>query len=340
MLVKMLRILVFVLAVLFLAATAGAFLYLNTSPPLEDREPVLWEIVEGESAASVGFRLEEAGLIRSRLSWDLICRLKPEYIKAGFYDLFLPLSPMELHTLFVAGQQKLIRLTVPEGVTLSRIGELLEEAGICGAGDFRSAASDPRVLESRLIPGSTMEGYLYPDTYFFTRNYPAEAVIRTMTDNFFAHLTEIFPDAVNLSPRELNDRVILASIVEREYRVNEEAALMAGVFYNRLRIGMALQSCATVEYVITEIQGRPPPEVLYRRDTEIQDPYNTYVRPGLPPGPISAPGAVALGAVFNPTLSDYLFFRLVDPDAGRHYFSRTLDDHIRAETLYLKRRGG
>jgi UPF0755 protein len=130
--------------------------------------------------------------------------------------------------------------------------------------------------------------------------------------------------------------VSLASIVEREYRVDDEAPLMAGVFFNRLQIGMALQSCATVEYVITEIQGRPHPERLFDRDTEIRDPYNTYMNAGLPPGPICSPGMVALNAVFNPAESDYLYFRLIDPAAGRHYFSRTLDDHIQAGVFYVK----
>ena len=111
---------------------------------------------------------------------------------------------------------------------------------------------------------------------------------------------------------------------------------MAGVFYNRINIGMALQSCATVEYIITEILGRPHPEVLLYRDIEIKDPYNTYLQPGLPPGPICAPGTVALRAAINPVKSEYYYFRLTDPGTGRHYFSRTLDDHIRAGALYLK----
>jgi UPF0755 protein len=140
-----------------------------------------------------------------------------------------------------------------------------------------------------------------------------------------------------MPPDELNRLVILASIIEREYRLDEEAPLMAGVFKNRLDIGMALQSCATVEYVITEIQGKPHPEVLSTRDTEIRDPYNTYIRSGLPPGPIASPGAIALKAAFNPVKSDYLYFRLVEADLGRHYFSRTLDDHIKAGRLYTKR---
>jgi UPF0755 protein len=187
-----------------------------------------------------------------------------------------------------------------------------------------------------------MEGYLFPDTYLFPRDYPAGRVIRTMADNFFLRLAVLSgtggPPA-ELPAAELYKGVILASIVEREYRVDDEAPLMAGVFYNRLGIGMALQSCATVEYVITEIQGKPHPETLYTRDTEIRDPYNTYTRPGLPPGPICSPGTTALNAVFNPASSDFLYFRLIDPAAGRHYFSRTLDDHIRAGVFYLKGTG-
>jgi UPF0755 protein len=181
-----------------------------------------------------------------------------------------------------------------------------------------------------------MEGYLYPDTYLFPPGYPAVKVIQTMADTFFARIGEIDQKAETMSSDKLNRMVILASIVEREYRLDEEAPLMAGVFFNRMEIGMALQSCATVEYVITEIQGRPHPEVLLTRDTEIRDPYNTYIRPGLPPGPICAPGATALRAVFSPAQSDYLYFRLVDPASGRHYFSQTLDDHIKAGRLYLK----
>jgi UPF0755 protein len=193
-------------------------------------------------------------------------------------------------------------------------------------------------MERYRIPASTMEGYLFPETYLFPAGWPPAMVVAAMADTFFRRLGEIDPAAGEQDPEELHRGVILASIVEREYRIDEEAPLMAGVFDNRLRIGMALQSCATVEYVITESQDRPHPEILYTRDTEIPDPYNTYQYPGLPPGPISNPGEVALRAGFVPGKSDYLYFRLTDPAAGRHYFSRTLDDHIRAGLLYVKGR--
>jgi UPF0755 protein len=210
----------------------------------------------------------------------------------------------------------------------------MEDMNICPAEDFLAAAGDPATTARYRIPGTSMEGYLYPDTYLFPPGYPAESAVRAMADNFFSRIAEI--DGTDMTPDELNSRVILASIVEREYRRAEEAPLMAGVFSNRLGIGMALQSCATVVYVITEIQDRPHPEILSTRDTEIRDPYNTYIRPGLPPGPICSPGGVALRAAFFPEKSPYLYFRLINEASGEHYFSGTLDDHIRAGRLYVK----
>lgn len=333
-------------AVLFFALVV----YLNAPPgegtPVKDREglradagaAVYFEVRPGESARSVGKRLEEAGIIKNRYFWYLLSRFEKEYIKTGTYRLELPLSQLGLHAILVSGRQILQRITIPEGITVKKMARLFEEAEICGAGAFLAAAEDRELLNRYHIPGKTMEGYLYPDTYLFPLNYPPARIIETMADTFFSRLAGIDGTYLALSPEELNRRVIIASIVEREYRVDEEAALMAGVFYNRLRIGMALQSCATVEYVITEIQGKPHPEVLYSRDTEIRDPYNTYIRPGLPPGPISSPGSIALEGAFHPASSDYLYFRLVDAAAGRHYFSKTLDDHIRAGVLYVKGR--
>jgi UPF0755 protein len=329
---------------------AGAFVYCNSPPdnPPEFQSESLRipgdgtayiEIRNGESAISVGQRLENAGIIRTRYFWNLISRLKPEYIKTGTYRINIPASQLEIRSVLVSGRQLLIKVTIPEGVTLRKTARILEEAGICEGGSFLGAASDRGILDEYRIPGKTMEGYLYPDTYLFPADYPASRVVRAMADTFFRRLEEIYGGVLSLTAEELNGRIILASIVEREYRVAGEAPVMAGVFYNRLKTGMALQSCATVEYVITEIQGKPHPPVLYDRDIQIRDPYNTYIRPGLPPGPISAPGPAALKAAFYPDSNDYLYFRLADPAAGRHYFSKTFDEHIRAGVLYVKGNG-
>jgi UPF0755 protein len=334
------------LCLFFLALGFGMFIYLNSPPSLavqEERDgalriaedgSVLIEVWKGESGLSVGKRLEEAHIIRNRYFWQIISHYDKEFVKSGAFRLDLPASQLAIRKVLIEGRQMLERVTIPEGLTLKKIARALEEADICDAGEFLSAAEDTGLLDSYHIPSPTMEGYLFPDTYLFPRDYPPDLVVRAMADNFFSRLRELSPPA--LDGEELFRLVTLASIIEREYRVDDEAPLMAGVFFNRLRIGMALQSCATVEYIITEIQGKPHPTVIYTRDTEIRDPYNTYMYPGLPPGPICSPGAVALNAVFHPQDSDYLYFRLADPGAGRHYFSKTLDDHIRAGVFYVK----
>jgi len=329
----------------------GGFFYFNSPPAISpdsfkdsenfiidsEGEAVIFEVLRGESARSVGDRLADWGLIRSRLFWQILCRYSGEQIKTGNYRIDVPSNTIAIYRLLVSGRQMLLRVTIPEGLTLSKTAKLMENAGICASEEFISKASDPEITGLYRIPGPGMEGYLYPDTYLFPSGYPAAMVVRAMADNFFARAAKMDDRIPSMPPDELNKLVILASIVEREYRLDEEAPLMAGVFQNRLDIGMALQSCATVEYIITEIQGKPHPEVLSTRDTEIRDPYNTYMRPGLPPGPIASPGAVALKAALNPAKSDYLYFRLIEADSGRHYFSRTLDDHIKAGALYTKR---
>ena len=334
--------------------SAAAFTYFNSFPTdfssgaLSETEgitpengdalyPALrFEVRRGESAQSVGQRLADSALIRSRYFWQLVCRMDKEFIKSGVYRIELPATTIAIHQILISGKQLLLRVTVPEGFTLKKTAGLMEETGICGREEFLEAAFDPAMTGRYRIPGESMEGYLYPDTYFFPSGYPAEKVVETMADTFFARIAEIDGNTASMSPDELNRLVVLASIVEREYLIGEEAPVMAGVFQNRLGIGMALQSCATVVYIITEVEGKPHPEILSAKDLEIRNPYNTYMRPGLPPGPISSPGAVALRAALFPSKSNYLYFRLVDQASGKHYFSGTLDDHIKAGKLYVK----
>jgi len=294
------------------------------------------DVKKGESSQSVGRRLERAGLIKNRHYWNILCRLEKDTIKTGTYKIELPANQPGILRQLIEGKQILHSVTIPEGVTIRKIASILEEAGICSNNDFLSAAKDMEIINDYNIPNATMEGYLFPDTYLFPKEYPAKSVIRKMADNFYERIENISPSVKNMSSKELNDIVILASIVEREYRRSEEAPLMSGVFLNRLRINMALQSCATVVYIMTEIQNKPHPSVLLFRDLEVVNPYNTYMYPGLPPGPICAPGNVALHAVIFPESTNYLYFRLTDPASGKHYFSRTHDEHINAGQLLIK----
>jgi UPF0755 protein len=341
------------LIVLFTTITVaiiGIIIYLNSPLPLnkmpfavsEDGIRILEDgsfhvdIRKGESSQSAGLRLERAGIIRNRYFWNLLCRLEKDHIKSGTYRIEVPLNQIAVHRLLVLGKQILYRVTIPEGVTLKKTAAILEEAGICSADDFVETAKDPQILNFYNIPNMSMEGYLFPDTYLFPSEYPASGVIKAMADNFYNKIEIINPSVIRMNPQELNDKIILASIVEREYRISDEAPLMAGVFYNRLNINMALQSCATIEYIIAEILNKPHPSVIYNQDLEIYNPYNTYIKIGLPPGPISAPGIVALQAVMYPKKTDYFYFRLDDPQTGKHFFSRTLDEHISGGQLIPK----
>ena len=141
-----------------------------------------------------------------------------------------------------------------------------------------------------------------------------------------------------MSPEEFRDTIILASIVEHEYRIDEEAPLIASVFRNRIRKGIGLYSCATIEYIITEIEGKPHPDIITYKDLKINSPYNTYKWAALPPGPISNPGMVALKAASDTPATNYYYFRLIDPDTGRHAFTENFNEHIHEGTLLHTKR--
>ncbi|HUW41219.1 MAG TPA: endolytic transglycosylase MltG [Rectinemataceae bacterium] len=301
----------------------------------------LFSVERGDESHSLGKKLEDEGLIRSELLFRVLAKLRgPEAsFKIGTYRIMPKMATAAIMDLLLSGRQALVRITVPEGFTISQTAALLDRNGIATAADFEKACHDPALLGQLGLPFPSAEGYLFPDTYFFPASYGGAAALREMVSTFRERLSSI-PEAAGLSARELNDRVILASIVEREYKQPDEAPIIASVFENRLRIHMALQSCATVVYVLTEREGKPHPEIIYDRDLVIRDPYNTYIHPGLPPGPICSPGMTSLQAVFHPAKTHYLYFRLVDPVEGRHHFSTNLAEHIDARELFIKKVGG
>jgi UPF0755 protein len=328
---------------LILALTIGALGFLFMMRPAALPETgLLYTVREGAGASAVARDLEEKGALRSALAFTLFARIQgsASSIKSGTYQIERGMGARAILALLVSGRQSLLKVTIPEGYTLKQTAALLETQGIVNAKDFLNAARDPVLIASLGAEGPSLEGYLFPDTYFLPRSFPAPELLTMMVSSFRKKLGEAIPESRSLSPRDLQQKLILASIVEREYRVPAEAPYMASVFYNRLAIGMALQSCATVVYVLTEKLGKPHPDVVYDRDLKIADPYNTYWRRGLPPGPICSPGLTALNAAFRPAASRYLYFRLVDADAGVHHFSASLEEHNQAASFIVKRIGG
>ena len=328
-----------VACVVFGAGAAVAASYLS-GPPEESGagSAVTFTVHPGEPFGEVAARLQERGLVRSELALRILAHLQgaDSRIRAGHYSLSPSLPAREVLGLLLEGREEEITITFPEGWTVRRIAARLEERGVTTAAAFTAAVADPALIEELGIRAASMEGYLFPDTYRFPRHYPADRVVRSMVGNFFRRLAGVLPDFESIDPAELHDTIILASIVEREYQRPEEAGLIASVFVNRLAADARLQSCATVAYVLTEVEGREHPRVITHEELDVDSPFNTYKQRRLPPGPISNPGMVALQAAFFPAESDYWYFVLKDPDTGEHHFSRELDEHNDAKYFYLK----
>ena len=335
-------IFVFLIVIALLLLGAGAYLYHLNSP--SDRIPEegeVFKVLRGENLSAIAGRLEQQGLIRSALFLTLFSRLQDTEtsFKSGYFRILPDDSTIDIHNLLVSGYQEQVKLTIPEGWTLKAIAAYVEKKSVAGREEFLKAASSPALLEQYGIPADNLEGYLFPDTYYFPKDYPVYGVLEEMVNNFFANLGSVAPEALDWDRRKLHDTVIMASIVEREYRRAEEAPVIASVFYNRLRHNIGLESCATLEYIITDIQNKPHPSYLSAEDKLIDSPYNTYKWAGLPPGPISNPGIVALDAAFHPAATDYYYFVLKDSSTGQHYFSEDLKEHNWAKYYYLKHVG-
>ncbi len=303
---------------------------------------ILVTVEPGASTKTISEELGREGGLRSAIVFRVLARAlgQEAKLKAGTYRVLPGMGSLAVLELIVSGKQALVRATVPEGFTLKQTAALMEKLNIASADSVLAAARDEGLRTSLGITAPSLEGYLFPDTYFFPNNYPAPDLVRAMVGAFREKVGAALPETLTMAPALFQEKLILASIVEREYRVPEEAPLMASVFSNRLRIKMALQSCATVVYVITELQGKPHPERIFDRDLAIKDPYNTYAQRGLPPGPICSPGLTALRSAFRPAATGYLYFRLVDADAGRHHFSVSLEEHRSAADLIVKKVGG
>jgi UPF0755 protein len=332
-------IVAFLITALLLLAAVGAYLYyLNSPSPDIPAEGTAFKVLRGENLSTIAERLDREALIRSQTLLILFSRLNntETSFKNGYFRILPGDSMIDVHNLLVSGYQEQVKLTIPEGWTLKKIAGYLEEKGISDSGDFLEAASSQSLLDQFGIPAESLEGYLFPDTYYFPRGYPAYGVVEEMAENMFRRLAEIAPEALQWERDRLHRRIIMASIVEREYRRAEEAPLIASVFYNRLELNIGLESCATLGYIITDIQNKPHPEYLSAGDKRIDSPYNTYKWAGLPPGPISNPGAVALRAAFHPAQTDYYYFVLKNPQTGEHYFSENLQEHNWAKYYYLK----
>jgi UPF0755 protein len=323
-----------------LSLCAAAFYLL--SPVSEDfsgARDYRLEVPQGMTTRAIAKELKENRIIRSDLAFYAYARFDGATVKAGSYVVTRAMGVKEILLLLESGRSAQFAVSVPEGFTINKIASLFEARGVCKAEDFIESAHDRELLAEYDIPGGSFQGYLFPDTYFFLPDTDAGRVIRMMADTFYQRIGTI-SGAEKITAKQLYDKVILASIVEREYRVASEAPLISSVFVNRINQRWGLYSCATIEFIITEIQGKPHPDVITVEDTKIDNPYNTYMWMGLPPGPISNPGIVALEAAFNPAKTNYYYFRVADAARGAHHFSADFSEHVEIGRELTKRAAG
>ena len=330
---KLLKSLIIFFSTILLITASTFFIFTSLLSPVvsdkssEDFSQFTVKIPRGVGLRVVGENLYQNKMIKSSLVFYIYSRFTKPLVKAGVYQIDNSLSVKEILAVLESGKQSQIVVSIPEGLTMRRIGELLESKDVVLKDDFLQACKNPELLKKYNLENiKNFEGFLFPDTYYFTPSMNAEEVVCFMVDNFFRRISKM-EGFDGVSTERMYHLLRLASIVEREYRVKEEAPFIASVFANRLRRTIGLYSCATVEYIITEIQGKPHPDVITYKDLKIDSPYNTYLYAGLPPTPISNPGEVALSAAATHPRTSYYFFRLIDPVKGTHYFSTYFDEH-------------
>lgn len=304
--------------------------YCLTSPAKVEGEEQIFYVKEGAGLRQVARELLRSGLIRSERMFVLWARFMEwgRSLKAGEYELSPAMPPVRILDIMRRGATVMHSVTVPEGYSLRQIADLLEKSGLLRGEEFLARVEDPETIARYALPGPTLEGYLYPDTYRFARGQSAAVVIDLMVSRF-REVTAPLMERITIVGLTLNEVITLASIVEKETGRAEERPVIASVFLNRLMKGMRLESDPTVIYGIRDFNGNLTREHLSR-----PTPYNTYRISGLPPGPIASPGLESIQAVLYPAGTDYLFF--VSKNDGSHHFSRTYQEHQTAVELYQK----
>jgi len=321
------------LALLLIAALGGGASWLDSqlSRPYRGHRPekIFVDIPHGTSRWGVAEILRHNDVIRSQLAFALFSEWHfRRNLQAGEYLFDHPVNSREVFWKVARGQIYVHTVTVPEGWTMFDIAAELDRQGVCSREDFLAAAHDTSLIADLSPEAVSLEGFLFPSTYEFTRRETCDQAVKRMVQNFRAVWETLGPQgAPVLYPGNLTlaQVVTLASLVERETPNAEERPLVAGVFYNRIRLGDPLQCDPTVQYAM-ELGGHPEKNVR-AVDLRIDSPYNTYEHRGLPPGPIANPGEASLRAALAPSTTDYLYF--VANDEGGHAFSRTLAEHNR-----------
>lgn len=323
-----------ILAVFLLASVFLGVLYVKSEvkkPMSGNSEEVKFAVQKGQSTTEIGENLEKAGLIKSSFVFLLYLKYEgqADKIQAGNYTLTKNLSMLQIMETLTQGKITSGKITIPEGWTNSQIEAEVVKKGIGTSDDFKNALNKKYnysfLSES---PNGDMQGFLFPETYFLSSKPTSEEVVEKMLSEFSEKADPKIRAGAGKQDLSYYQILTLASIVEREVANGDDKKKVASVFLNRLDIGMKLDSCATVEYVLGTKK-----RILSSEDISIDSPYNTYKNSGLPPTPIANPGLDSIEAVLSPDKTDYLFF--FSGKDGKTYFSKTQEEHEEKKAKYL-----
>jgi UPF0755 protein len=290
-------------------------------------------IEEGEEVTNIASRLETEGFINDDtvFLWGAWKNGTYSEIRSGTYDIARNLSSFEIVQILTKKEPvvKEIKVTFPEGWTVKKMAQRLNEKGLPGDA-FHEQVLKPseeikRVYDflEDLPEGATLEGYMFPDTYLFSESTQAEFIVQKMLDAFDTKVVQVFGEDIASQGKSLHEIIIMASIVEMEVRTQDDRDLVSGIFWSRLADDFPLQSDATLEYVLQTNAVQHTSE-----DLQLESPYNSYKYGGLPPGPVSQPSVISIHAAVHPQDSDYYYF-LSDPKTGETHFASNFEDHKR-----------
>jgi len=290
-------------------------------------------IPQGADSLRIAKILSQHQLIKSPFLFILLSKIFnwEKELKAGKYELTSPTLIEVLHQLR-KGQIKIYRVTIPEGLPKWEVAKILSSRGVVKEDVFLTSVDNPQISKEDynfLLPEESLEGYLYPDTYYFVSDENSQEVVKKFLVRFEEVVGPLYENWRGNHHLSLKEVITLASIVEKEALVGSEKPIIAAVFYNRLQKGLRLRACPTVKYALGNFRER-----LTLDELKTPSSYNTYLHHGLPPGPICSPGKESIYAVLYPTEVDYLYF--VAKGDGNHQFSGTYEEHLKAAYKYQK----
>jgi len=327
--VKVLRIFLFALFVGGALASGILYYYVFYWTPANGSYPVEVRVEQGDSLATVVRKLRDQRLIANGFLFSLWARLNglEKKIHQGLYRFETRVPPREILDRLVTGRGIFQTVTIPEGLTIKEIAELLDKMQIANKYKFIEEAANPTLLATLGLSEKGLEGYLFPSTYHFTPATSEKDIISAMVEQFRKISMPLLNQRDDTSSLSSHEILTLASIIEKETGVDSERPLVSAVFHNRLKRLMPLQSDPTVIYGIKEFNGN-----LTRKNLQDSSPYNTYRITALPPGPICNPGLSSIRAALQPAQVPYLYF--VSKNDGTHLFSATIEAHNQAVKLY------